>query len=118
MPRGIALTGLLIFALAGHLYATQWNREEAESALTRAHEMRSQLADTQSLDRSEYVRCIRLYKRVWLSDPHYSGSDDAIYEAALLCQEMSEKFKAPEYMQEGTDLLRFLVKDYGVSPFR
>jgi len=118
MPRGIALTGLLIFALAGHLYATQWNREEAESALTRAHEMRSQLADTQSLDRSEYLRCIRLYRRVWLSDPHYAGCDDAIYEAALLYQEMGEKFKAPEYTQQSADLLRFLVKDYDVSPFR
>jgi N-acetylmuramoyl-L-alanine amidase len=118
MPRGIALICLSVCILAGHSHAAQWDREEAENALTRAREIRTQLADANSLDRSEYLRCIKLYKRVWLSDPHFSGCDDAIYEAALLYQEMGGKFKAPEYTQESVDLLRFLVKDYSVSPFR
>ncbi len=118
MPGGIPLICLLVFTLAGHTFAAQWDREGAESALTQAREFRSQLADTQSLNKSDYLRCIRAYKRVWLNDPHYSGCDDAIYEAALLYQEMSEKFKAPEYLQESADLLRFLVRDYTVSPFR
>ncbi|MBP1602702.1 MAG: N-acetylmuramoyl-L-alanine amidase, partial [Acidobacteria bacterium] len=96
----------------------QWDREGAESALQQAREIRSNLGDAQSSNRGDYLRCVRLYKRVWLSDPHYSGCDDAIYEAALLYQEMSGKFKAPEYIQESADLLRFLLKDYSVSPFR
>jgi N-acetylmuramoyl-L-alanine amidase len=118
MSRGIALFGLLVLALAGQLAAVQWDRDEAENALNKARELRGQLADSQSLSRPDYVRCIRLYKRVWLSDPHYGGSDDAVYEAAVLYQEMGTKFNSPEYNQEAGDLFRFLLKDYGVSPHR
>ena len=118
MFRGIILLGLFICILAGPSSAMQWDREEAENALGLAREQRGQLTDAQSSDRSDYLRCIRLYKRVWLSDPHYGGCDDAVYEAALLYQEMSEKFSAPEYAQEAADLLRFLLKDYNLSPFR
>ena len=118
MFRGIILLGLFICILAGPSSAMQWDREEAENALGLAREQRGQLTDAQSSNRSDYLRCIRLYKRVWLSDPHYGGCDDAVYEAALLYQEMSEKFSAPEYAQEAADLLRFLLKDYNLSPFR
>ena len=118
MPRATVSICLLVFTLAGYSIAMQWDREGAESALQQAREIRSSLGDAQSSNRGDYLRCVRLYKRVWLSDPHYSGCDDAIYEAALLYQEMSGKFKAPEYIQESADLLRFLLKDYSVSPFR
>jgi N-acetylmuramoyl-L-alanine amidase len=116
MPRGIALFGMLLLVLAGQLAAVQWDRDEAENALNKARELRGQLADSQSLNRPDYIRCIRLYKRVWLSDPHYGGSDDAIYEAAVLYQEMGTKFSSPDYNQEAGDLFRFLLRDYGLSP--
>ncbi len=96
-----------------------WDREAAETALNRARELKEQLTSGQPAgSREDYLRCIRFYKRVYFSDPHFHGSDDAIYEAAALYQEMAAKFRSADYAVESVKLFKFLVKDYDVSPFR
>jgi hypothetical protein len=118
LPR-ILLAALLVSLPAPWQAAAQrWNTEAAETALKQARELRQKLSADQPVDSNDYLRCIRLYRRVFLSDPHFTGSDDAIYEAATLYQEMAARFNAPEYDREAAQLLRFLIKDYPGSQFR
>jgi hypothetical protein len=98
--------------------ARQWDPEAAETALKQARELRKRFSADQPASTDDYLRCIRLYRHVYLSDPHFPGSDDAIYEAAALYQEMAARFNAPEYDREAAQLLRFLIKDYPTSQFR
>jgi hypothetical protein len=114
---------LLAAALAGAWLpwigeAQQWDPDVAEAALNQARTLRKRLAADQSAPKDEYLRCIRLYERVYMSDPRYQGSDDAVYEEASLYQEMAARFKAPEYDLEAVQLLRFLMKEYPASQFR
>jgi hypothetical protein len=118
LPR-ILLAALLVSAPTPKQAAAQrWDTEAAEAALKQARELRQKLSADQPADSNDYLRCIRLYQRVYLSDPHFTGSDDAIYEAATLYQEMAARFNAPEYDREAAQLLRFLIKDYPGSQFR
>jgi hypothetical protein len=114
---------LLAAALAGGWLpwlgeARQWDPDLAVSALDQARTLRKRLTADQSAGVDDYLRCIRLYKRVYLSDPHYQGSDDAVYEEASLYQEMAARFNAPEYDLEAVQLLRFLIREYPASQFR
>lgn len=98
--------------------AQQWDTQGAEAALKQAREFRKNFSPDRSADTNTYLRCIRLYERVYSLDPHFSGSDDAIYEAATLYQEMAARFQASEYDTEAAKLLRFLIKDYPASQYR
>ncbi len=106
----------LWFPWAGE--ARQRDPDTAEAALNQARTLKKKLDAEQSAAVSDYLRCIRLYKRVYMSDPHFEGSDDAIYEAASLYQEIAARFRDPAYDLEAVQLLRFLIKDYPASPFR
>ncbi len=122
--RGISLGIPSVVILAGWLCAypalpQTWDREAAESALIRARELKEQLAiDPAGSSRESYLECIRFYRRVYFSDPHFHGSDDAIYESAVLYQEMGTKFSSADYVRAAVKLFKFLVKDYDTSPYR
>ncbi len=120
IPPGIPITAILACWLSVCPALPQrWDRGAAETALSRARELKEQLAvDPSSGSRENYLKCIRSYKRVYLSDPHFHGCDDAIYEAAVLYQEMATKFRSADYARDAVKLLKFLVKDYDVSPYR
>jgi hypothetical protein len=102
------------------LPAKEWDRKGAESALDEARRLRSALKEdtTSNASREEYLECIQLYQQVYWLDPHFGGSDDAVFEAAQLYQEMSENFENPEYTKRALKLFRFLVSDYKASPHR
>jgi hypothetical protein len=117
-PRIYLAAILAVLSFPWPCAAQEWDSEAAETALRQARELRKRLAADKSAATDEYLRCIRLYRRVFLSNPHYSGSDDSIYEAATLYQEMAAKFAAQEYDREAAGLLRFLIKDYPASQFR
>ncbi|NWG14455.1 MAG: N-acetylmuramoyl-L-alanine amidase [Acidobacteria bacterium] len=113
----IATLTVWLFVCAGISQA--WDRAAAEAALNRACELRQQLTtDPSAASREDYLKCIHSYRRVYFSDPHFHGSDDAIYGEAVLYQEMAARFRSPGDLAEAVRLLRFLVKDYGVSPYR
>ncbi len=121
---GRGFTRILLAAVLAGLWfpwpggAQQRDPDTAATALNQARTLKKKLDADQSAGIGDYLRCISLYKRVYLSDPHFEGSDDAIYEAATLYQEIAARFKAPEYDLEAVRLLRFLMKDYPASPFR
>jgi len=118
LPRILSAAILAWVSFSRPSAAQQWDPEAAETALKQARELRKRFSADQPAGTDDYVRCIRLYRRVYLSDPHFPGSDDAIYEAAALYQEMAARFNAPEYDREAAQLLRFLLKDYPTSQFR
>ena len=124
-PRwGRVSTRILLAAVLAGLWSPwpgatqQWDPGTAEAALNQARALKKKLDADQSAGTSDYLRCIRLYRRVYMSDPHFEGSDDAIYEAASLYQEMAARFRDPAYDLEAVQLLRFLIKDYPASPFK
>ncbi len=78
--------------------------------------MREALADAASPSKEMYIRCIRTYQKVYLLDPHFGGSDDAIFEEGSLYQEMGERFGTLLYYKNAGKLYRFLLKDYKDSP--
>jgi N-acetylmuramoyl-L-alanine amidase len=80
--------------------------------------MREELAKTPKPLRQSYLACIRTYQLVYKKDPHYGGSDDAIYEAGLLFEEMAQRFGESRYAKEALRFFEFLVSDYGFSPHK
>ena len=78
--------------------------------------MREELANAKDPSKAIYLSVISKYKLVYFRDPHYSGSDDAIYESGEVYQEMGEKFGALPYYKEAAKLYQFLLKDYYSSP--
>ncbi len=98
--------------------AQESNPVTAAAALNQARALKKKLDADQSAGTADYLRCIRLYKRVYTSDPRFDGSDDAVYEAASLYQEIAARFKDPAYDLEAVQLLRFLIKEYPASPFK
>ncbi len=109
---GLAL--LLAFSCAA--LPAQWDRKGAQDALVQARKMSEALANAPSPSLNGYIRCIRAYQKVYLLDPHYGGSDDAIYEEASLYQEMGERFGTLLYYKNAGKLYRFLLRDYRDSP--
>ena len=118
LPRFLLAALLVSVPAPWQAAAQRWDTQAAEAAMKDARELRQRLSADQPADPNDFLRCIRLYQRVYLSDPHFTGSDDAIYEAAALYQEMAARFNAPEYDREAAQLLRFLIKDYPGSQFR
>jgi len=121
---GREFTRILLAAVLAGLWfpwpgeGRQRDPDTAATALNQARTLKKKLDADPSAGAGDYLRCIRLYKRVYTSDPHFEGSDDAVYEAATLYQEIAARFKAPEYDLEAVQLLRLLMKDYPASPFR
>ncbi len=112
------LTGYLVLvATVTLLQAATWDRAGAQKALEQARSLRAQIANSSTASRASYLRCADTYRQVYAKDPHYSGSDDAIYEQALLYEEMGDKFGVLDDYRHAARLYRFLVSDYGGSPF-
>jgi N-acetylmuramoyl-L-alanine amidase len=118
--KGLARGLLAAWLFTSALPAKEWDRKGAESALDEARRMYSALKEdpTSSASPEEYLQCIQLYQQVYWLDPHFGGSDDAVFESARLYQEMSETFENPEYTKRALKLFRFLVSDYRASPHR
>jgi N-acetylmuramoyl-L-alanine amidase len=94
-----------------------WDREGAKRAWEEAGRDRKVLSSAPAPTRESYLKVAKTYQTVYLKDPHYGYSDDAVYEAAKLFQEMGEKFGDPGDFRRAVTLYRFLNTDYGMSPF-
>jgi len=98
-------------------FSTRGDTQGAQQALQEARALRAEIEQAAEPSREQYLRCIRTYRQVYIKDPHYSGADDAIWEAGQLYQQMGDRYHAPEYYREAVKLFRFLFSDYGGSPF-
>ena len=114
--NGIAhyLPCLLVFTLFSAFYATAktWETEAAAQSFQEAQQKRSELAQNPDTTVSQYRQCALAYRKVYLHDPHYSRAGDAIYEEALLYQEMGEKFSDPKSYATAARRFEFLASDY------
>ena len=110
----------LVLPLRG--FPNSWDRAGAQHALEEARRLESELHARSSgsgAARSEqkYLECIRLFQEVYFKDPHFVGSDDAVFAAASLYLEAGERFRRPDYVSRASKLFRFLVSDYPSSRF-
>jgi hypothetical protein len=111
---------LIVFTLfsAFHAPAKTWNTQAAAQALQEAQQKRIEIAQNVASTLSQYRQCANTYRKVYLHDPHYSRAGDAIYEEALLYQEMGEKFSDLKSYATAVKRFEFLVKDYGSNQNR
>ena len=93
-----------------------WDRESAKAAWAEGERLHQALSTTPEPSRESYLKCIRTYQQVYLQDPHFGYSPDAVFEAAKLYQEMGEKFGDLSYFKNAAKLYRFLFTDYDLSP--
>ncbi len=108
--------GTVLFLMSSLFISKTWDREAAERALEKARALREQLASLQGSPREPYLFCIRTYQEVYAYDPHFGGSDDAIYEAGELFQALAEKLAEPDFYTRAARLYRYLLSDYPASP--
>ncbi len=93
--------------------ANQWDTQGAALAFDTATQMRSEIAAAKQPVVSQYLKCARTYRKVYLKDPHYRRAGNAIYEEGLLYREMGDKFGNLEYYRTAAKRFNLLVKDYG-----
>ena len=122
IPLGsIRSKGLAVGVLASCLFtwtlpAKEWDRKRAESAFEEARQLHANIKESSTAPREEYLHCIDHYRQVYRLDPRFDGSDDAVFGAGTLYQEMGEVFENPEYANRALKLYRFLLSDYKTSP--
>ena len=116
-PRRLAIGIAFILSSAVAVLCSDWDLEGAKLAWAEATRLHEALSSASKPSRENYLKCIRTYQQVYFKDPHYSASDDAVFEAARLYQEMGEKFGDLNYFRDAAKLYRFLTTDYEVSPF-
>jgi N-acetylmuramoyl-L-alanine amidase len=107
----------LVLSLILPVLCSDWDREGAKRAWEEASRDRKVLSSSLAPSRESYLKCVKTYQLVYLKDPHYGFSDDAVYEAAKIYQEMGEKFGDLSDFRSAVKLYRFLTTDYGSSPF-
>jgi N-acetylmuramoyl-L-alanine amidase len=108
----------LVFALnpAPYIESSDWNREAAKSAWAEAEKLLAMINSTPEPSRESYLKCLRTYQQVYMQDPHYGYSPDAVFEAAKLYQTMGERFADLSSYRNAARLYLFLATDYGQSP--
>ncbi len=107
-----AFLGPVIAALCA-----DWDREGAKRAWDEATRLSTSLAATPEPSRESYLKCINVYRTVYQKDPHFGFSDDAIFAAAKLHQQMGETMGDLESLRSAARLYQFLSGDYPQSPF-
>ena len=112
-----SLPGILtLFLCASPAFSSRWDREGAQAALTEARRLREELGKSNNSTKEKYLLVVHTYKQVYFKDPHYSGSDDAIYESGEVYQEMGGKFGTLSYYESAAKQYQYLLKDYETSP--
>ena len=103
---------LLIFFLFQTAQSRQWDSQGASRAFEEARQMRSVIELTPQPTLNQYLGCARTYRKVYLLDPHYGRSGDAIYEEAVIYQKMGEIFSNPEHYKTAVRRFQMLVSEY------
>jgi N-acetylmuramoyl-L-alanine amidase len=87
--------------------------QQASTQFRAAEKAEASLYDTPAPQRarSDYLRVIRAYERVYLITPHTAWADNALTSIARLYEEMKDPRNAVKTLQ-------FLLNDYPRTPFR
>jgi N-acetylmuramoyl-L-alanine amidase len=95
--------------------ARKWDVEGATRAYEEARKKQNAIAQAAQPALDQYLECAKAYRKVYFLDPHYRHAADAIYEEALLYQEMGDKFSTPEHYKLAVKRFNLLVADYRVN---
>lgn len=98
-----------ISATPAHHYDTQG----AARAFKDARQKRARISQEAQSSLKQYLECAKAYRLVYMKDPHYGRSGDAIYEEGCVYQEMGDRFGDAEYYKTAAKRFNFLVSDYG-----
>ena len=109
-PRLIAV--LLVTLLSPLVSSGQTLLQKAGAAYQEAQRQEIVLKEKAPSDRSrsEYLRVIRLYERVYLTTPHTGYADNALVNIAALYDEIQDP-------RDAVKTLRFLIREYPASRF-
>jgi N-acetylmuramoyl-L-alanine amidase len=112
-----AILSLVIFTLFSALlsFAQTWDTEGAARFFQDARRKRSEIAQSPQPSMSQYLDCAKTYRRVYLLDPHYGRSGDAIYEEGLVYQEIGDKFGDLDSYRTAARRFHLLTTDYGMN---
>ena len=117
-PARRLAVGIAVFLSSAAIgLSADWDREGARRAWEDAERLRAGLSQTSPVSRDGYQKCIRTYQIVYLKDPHFVYSDDAVFEAARLSQELGENSGDADAFRNAARLYQFLATDYPQSPF-
>jgi N-acetylmuramoyl-L-alanine amidase len=105
----------ILFALIPVLSSAAFRRnsEAAAKAFEEARQKRNEISQSDQPSLTQYLACASIYRSVYLKDPHYGRTGDAIYEEAIVYEESAERFSKPEYFRTAVKRFHLLVKDYG-----
>ncbi len=108
-PICVLLAGLLSASVA---WSQTPLRDQASAAYQVAQNEDIALKEKPSRDRSrsEYLRVIRLYERVYLITPHTGYADDSLVNIAALYEEIRDP-------KDAITTLQFLIREYPSSRF-
>ena len=112
LHRRLVIGILLTLGSAGVVLGSNWDREGAKRAWSDATRLHDALAQSAGPSRETYLKCIRTYQLVYMKDPHFISSGDAIYQAAKLYQELGDKFGDIIDYRNAAKLYRFFTTDY------
>ncbi len=100
-------------SIVSSLQAQRWDAQGAQQSFQEARQKRSVLEQAAQPSKDQYLDCAQTYRKVYVKDPHYGRAGDAIYEEAVIYQEMGDRFADPEYYKTAARRFRMLIKDYG-----
>jgi N-acetylmuramoyl-L-alanine amidase len=109
-----AISSFIFLALLSlhPLLAGRWDTESAARAFEDALQKQSLIEHATQPDLSQYLECARTYRKVYMSDPHYLHSPDAVYGEGMLYEAMGNKFEDSQYYRTAAKRFKFLVEDY------
>lgn len=112
---GVALLCALFLISVCSLEAetSRWDRAGAQRAFLEAESLHRKLSDNPESPLSEYLRCARMYRRVYFKDPHYRHAAEAIYSEGLVYEKMADISDDSSYRRMAIKRFEFLVSDYG-----
>ena len=93
--------------------APKWDTPAATKAFEDALKQKIRLEQSPQSPLEQYRQCARTFRKVYMRDAHYTHAGDAIYEEALVYQQMGERFGDPEHFKTAIRRFEFLVSDYG-----
>jgi N-acetylmuramoyl-L-alanine amidase len=101
---------------AQFVFGERWDVPGAQQAFQEAKEKHNQLSQTSKPTLSQYLECAQSFRKVYLKNPHFGRSGEAILEEAAVYQEMGDKFGDLEYYKTAAKRLNLLVKEYDGNP--
>jgi N-acetylmuramoyl-L-alanine amidase len=102
----------LTFSLLQASPAREWDVQGATRAYEDARKKQNAITQAAQPSLDQYLECAKAYRKVYFLDPHYRHAADAIYEEALIYQEMGDKFSNLAHYKIAVKRFNLLVTDY------